>query len=161
MAATDNYENIYVQIRGQKHFVLLPPVEMPCVNEQMLAKARYAPTSTTNSADDLAVEVDEAAETVPVATWDPDEPSARSTPYSHLSRSLRVTLREGDMLYLPAMWYHKVSQRAGGGGFVCAVNYWYDMDFTGGFYANNGFVRDIVDADKMRPQYPELEMNGS
>ncbi|KAI7632484.1 hypothetical protein KC322_g22601, partial [Hortaea werneckii] len=34
----DNYENIYVQIRGQKHFVLLPPVEMPCVNETPLAR---------------------------------------------------------------------------------------------------------------------------
>ncbi|KAJ4385944.1 hypothetical protein N0V85_007953, partial [Neurospora sp. IMI 360204] len=32
----DNYENIYVQIRGRKHFVLLPPHCLPCVNEREL-----------------------------------------------------------------------------------------------------------------------------
>ena len=29
----DNYENIYVQILGKKHFVLLPPVAYACVAE--------------------------------------------------------------------------------------------------------------------------------
>jgi len=38
----DNYENVYCQIMGSKHFVLLPPIAMPCVNEQMLQPATYA-----------------------------------------------------------------------------------------------------------------------
>ncbi len=38
----DNYENIYCQIRGSKEFVLLPPVEMACVNEKSLPCATYA-----------------------------------------------------------------------------------------------------------------------
>lgn len=38
----DNYENIYCQMRGKKHFVLLPPVETPCVNVTYLAQAKYA-----------------------------------------------------------------------------------------------------------------------
>lgn len=38
----DNYENIYCQIIGSKHFVLLPPMAMPCVNEKMLRPATYA-----------------------------------------------------------------------------------------------------------------------
>jgi hypothetical protein len=37
----DNYENVYCQIIGSKHFVLLPPIAMPCVNEQMLQPATY------------------------------------------------------------------------------------------------------------------------
>jgi jumonji domain-containing protein 7 len=37
----DNYENVYCQIMGSKHFVLLPPIAMPCVNEQMLQPATY------------------------------------------------------------------------------------------------------------------------
>jgi jumonji domain-containing protein 7 len=49
----------------------------------------------------------------------------------------RVTVRAGDVLYLPAMWYHYVAQRpdapAANGGFVCAVNYWFDMQFGAGF----------------------------
>ena len=37
----DNYENVYVQVAGRKHFVLLPPLCHPCVNEQLLRPAHY------------------------------------------------------------------------------------------------------------------------
>lgn len=154
----DNYENIYVQIRGlrgQKHFVLLPPISMPCVNEQRLRKGRYVPKNI-----ELEVELDGEAEPVPVAIWDPDLPDKLTTRYSALAKPLRVTLNEGDMLYLPAMWYHKVSQTVGEEGFVCAVNYWYDMDFSGQFWTSYNFMQDVVDNEKRKPQYPELEMDG-
>lgn len=55
-----------------------------------------------------------------------------------------VTLDEGDMMYLPAMWYHKVSQSCGKEGFSCSVNYWYDMDFDGQFWATNSLVRNLA-----------------
>jgi peptidyl-lysine (3S)-dioxygenase / protease len=100
----DNYENIYVQVRGRKHFVLLPPVEMPCVNEQPLPLARYEPKKDSNHHDlSLVIASDEASDLVPVATWDPDDPNVRKSSFSDLANPLRVTLNEGDMLYLPAM----------------------------------------------------------
>ena len=37
----DNYENIYCQVMGTKHFVLLPPVEVACINERRLPAATY------------------------------------------------------------------------------------------------------------------------
>jgi jumonji domain-containing protein 7 len=95
----DNYENIYCQIVGQKHFVLLPPVAFPCVGEQQLQAASYV-----RQEDGSLVMVDEA-ESIPFATWDPDEPSKHTTKYSHLAKPMRVTLEAGDMMYLPAMWY--------------------------------------------------------
>lgn len=146
----DNYENLYVQVGGQKHFVLLPPIEMPCVNEQAITKARYEPADAplSDGKGAFVVKPDENGESVPVALWDPDEPEKRASEYSVLSQPLRVTLNEGDMLYLPAMWYHKVSQTAGGEGFACAVNYWYDMDFDGGFWTANELMRDVVDAKR-------------
>ena len=142
----DNYENIYVQVRGQKHFVLLPPIEMPCTNEQLLPKARYRPVEDRSSMlpEDLTFDAGEDDTQVPVATWDPDDPLRWPSKYSHLSTPLRITLNEGDLLYLPAMWYHKVSQSSGAEGFACAVNYWYDMDFAGGFWAANNFLRDVA-----------------
>ena len=36
-----------------------------------------------------------------------------------------VTVNEGEMLYLPSLWYHHVSQSDG----CIAVNYWYDMQY--------------------------------
>ena len=142
----DNYENIYVQVRGQKHFVLLPPIEMPCTNEQLLPKARYRPVEDRSSMlpEDLTFDAGEDDTQVPVATWDPDDPLRWPSKYSHLSTPLRITLNEGDLLYLPAMWYHKVSQSSGVEGFACAVNYWYDMDFAGRFWAANNFLRDVA-----------------
>ncbi|KAK5167737.1 uncharacterized protein LTR77_007436 [Saxophila tyrrhenica] len=152
----DNYENIYVQIRGQKHFVLLSPVEMPCVNEQLLEQARYVPEQESGK---LVIERSEGGETLPFATWDPDEPGERTTPFSHLAKPLKATLEEGDMLYLPAMWYHKVSQTAGEEGFACAVNAWYDMEFAGGFWTANSFLRDVMGAASKVVKYPALQMS--
>lgn len=46
----DNYENIYCQVLGSKHFVLLSPVELACVNERQLPSATW-------EADKLTVRV--------------------------------------------------------------------------------------------------------
>ncbi len=141
----DNYENVYVQILGQKHFVLLPPVEAPCVGEKSLLATTYAPEGDGNvrRKEDLQIKVDEPRDYVPFATWDPDVPGENNTPYSQFSQPMRVTLDEGDMLYLPALWYHKVSQSCNEEGICCAVNYWYDMDFEGGAWTMANFVRNV------------------
>lgn len=124
----DNYENIYVQVRGQKHFVIMPPVAAAAVNEQSIPGTTYTSTNGDEEAElkveDLKHTLDEPELIVPVPTWDPDFPDVRSTPYSELVKPLRVTLNEGDMMYLPAQWYHKVGQSCGDEGYCCAVNYW-------------------------------------
>ncbi|EXM35710.1 hypothetical protein FOTG_00132 [Fusarium oxysporum f. sp. vasinfectum 25433] len=137
----DNYENIYVEILGRKHFVLLPSLCHPCVNEQPLRPATYM-----RGENGMELKMDPTNdEAVPFAIWDPDKPEQNATKFSHLARPLRVTLNPGDMLYLPAMWYHKVLQSCAeeDEGFVLAVNYWYDLDFTGPLYPTSTFVRDI------------------
>lgn len=143
----DNYENIYVQILGRKHFVLLPPVDAPCVGEREVLAGTYAPKPRSRAAEGdeegLVIQIDEPPAYVPFATWDPDVPSVNTTPYSEFAQPMRVTLDEGDMLYLPALWYHKVSQSCNDEGLCCAVNYWYDLEFGGGFWSTAGFVRTV------------------
>lgn len=57
-------------------------------------------------------------------------------------------------------WYHKVSQTAGTEGFACAVNYWYDMDFTGQFWTTNHFIREVAEAKKrIHSSLPHLDDN--
>lgn len=145
----DNYENIYVQILGKKHFVLLPPCDAPCVNEKEVLAGTYAPkkrgdgVGKEEEAEELVIRIDEPETYVPFATWDPDAPEQNATEYSKFAQPMRVTLEEGDMLYLPALWYHKVSQSCNEEGLCCAVNYWYDLDFSGGFWSTAGFVRTV------------------
>ncbi|KUI56804.1 JmjC domain-containing protein 7 [Cytospora mali] len=103
----DNYENIYVQIQGQKHFVLLPSHCYPCVNEKLLRPATYVRSDNNDGLRlvmDAGEEGQEKVEPVPFAIWDPDCPDDNATPYSRLAEPMRVTLEPGDMLYLPAMW---------------------------------------------------------
>lgn len=95
----DNYENIYVQVLGRKHFVLFPALCYSFVNEKPLQPATYVRTE-----DGLVLQMDENDEPVPFPIWDPDRPSENATPFSQYAQPLRVTLNPGDMLYLPAMW---------------------------------------------------------
>ncbi|KLU88426.1 hypothetical protein MAPG_07412 [Magnaporthiopsis poae ATCC 64411] len=141
----DNYENIYVQVLGRKHFVLLPSLCHPCVNEQRLAPATYARRQQPEGGLELRLDAadDKDATPVPFALWDPDAPEENATRYSRLACPVRVTLEPGDMLYLPAMWYHKVSQSCGEEGICVAVNYWYDMEFSGPLYPMSSFVRSV------------------
>ena len=94
----DNYENVYCQVIGRKHFVLLPPVEAACVNEQWLRPATY------DGRMDLVTDGDESLGKVPCAVWDPDVPEVQASAFSQYSRPMRVTLAEGDMMYLPTCW---------------------------------------------------------
>ncbi|SPQ21880.1 50e773cd-5d29-43ee-81db-43ecf6ad73dd [Thermothielavioides terrestris] len=158
----DAYENLYVQVAGRKHFTLLPPAFQPGVNERLLRGARYR--RVVGAAGDgrrggggggLELVLDEDLEEadqeeeegkkgmVPFPTWDPDRPEENATRYSRLAQPMRVTLEPGDMLYLPCLWYHKVSQSCSPEGVCIAVNYWYDMDFTGPLYPLSTFVRSV------------------
>ncbi|KAK8135379.1 phospholipase A2, partial [Apiospora sp. TS-2023a] len=156
----DNYENVYVQVAGRKHFVLLPPLCQPCVHERPLRPAHYVRrdrprqdqggegeekegSGDNNSSSSLELVMEDEADDVPFATWDPDNAQVNATKYSHLASPMRVTLEPGDMFYLPAMWYHKVSQSCNEEGVCIAVNYWYDMEFSGPLYPLVSFVRSM------------------
>ncbi|KAI9711851.1 MAG: hypothetical protein M1820_001996 [Bogoriella megaspora] len=142
----DNYENIYVQILGRKHFVLLPPVDVAAVAETTVPAASYRWEAIKAGTDAiLTYGLDSPAELVPFPTWDPDLPNKRATKFSKLAQPMRVTLGEGDMLYLPAQWFHKVSQTCDIDNLCCAVNYWYDMEYSGTFLPAMSFVRSAAE----------------
>ncbi|KAI0120121.1 cupin-like domain-containing protein [Nemania sp. FL0031] len=93
----DNYENVYVQIAGRKHFVLLPPLFQPCVNEQDLEPATYVRSEMKSQQEkqglilrmDSTIDGNEdGIQKVPFATWDPDTAGLRATPYSHIAKPI-------------------------------------------------------------------------
>ncbi|KAK4147155.1 cupin-like domain-containing protein [Dichotomopilus funicola] len=149
----DNYENIYAQIAGRKHFVLLPPACVAGVNEQMLPLATYVRKEGEGGGFELVIDRDEdrggVSTSVPWAIWDPDRPMENATAYSSLVEPMRVTLEPGDMLYLPALWYHKVSQSCSPEGVCIAVNYWYDMEYHGSLYPLAEFARSIAHKERL------------
>jgi len=119
----DNYENIYSQITGSKDFILLPPIATACINEQFLPSATY--DSAMNIVPD---ELPAPVPCVPCAVWNPDKPDENTTEFSRLAKPIHVRLDPGDVLYLPALWYHKVSQSNSEEGLCCSVNYCRSTD---------------------------------
>ena len=83
------------------------------------------------TADDLEVTEEGCpSDTVPWIVSDPDDPDAY-TRYPALRRAhpLRVHVHAGEVLYIPPLWYHQVSQTC----VTVAVNFWFDMAFDSRF----------------------------
>lgn len=114
----DFYENIYCVVRGEKRFTLLPPSDVPFVPEAAFRVARHRFDPKHNR-----WRVELADDTPPVNWVDVDVTNPGQV--SLHAHPVTVVVRAGEMLYLPAQWYHNVEQR----GFTVAVNYWHDMPF--------------------------------
>ena len=155
----DNYENLYCMVLGRKTFALVSPVSVGAVGERSLRTATYVPAGKG-----LGVRMDDDDEGW-VHGWptvDPDTPGVEGTEEEREGGEgltvLRGTLEKGDVLYLPALWYHKVSQEVGEEGVCVAVNYWYDMDYAGTFYPMMQFVRD---AERVAAKQEEKAAEGA
>ncbi|KAG8755365.1 hypothetical protein FRC12_010911 [Ceratobasidium sp. 428] len=128
---SDPYENIYTVIRGAKHFILLPPTEGYTLHEQRVPHARY---TRPNPSSPLHLEPLKPPSTVRWAAVDPFE-------HEH---ALHVTVQEGQSLYLPAGWWHRVAQTGDREGLCVAVNWWYDVEMSGMKWVWMSFLRRMA-----------------
>ncbi|XP_076834808.1 bifunctional peptidase and (3S)-lysyl hydroxylase JMJD7 [Brachyhypopomus gauderio] len=117
----DPYENLYCVISGEKKFILLPPTDRPFIPYERYQQATY------KQKQDGSFEIvdEEESEKVPWIPLDPLDPDLRRYPSYRLAQPLHCTVRAGEMLYLPSLWFHHVRQSHG----CIAVNFWYDMDY--------------------------------
>eukprot|EP01134_Creolimax_fragrantissima_P006338 CFRG6338T1 len=122
----DHYENLYVVVQGEKHFTLLPPTDVPYLHTKRYPTAKYKWNEDTSM---WSIQPQPEHSAVPWIPVDPNAPDLDRFPQFGHASPVRCTVRPGEMLYLPAMWYHQVSQTCSDGDPVIAVNYWYDMTF--------------------------------
>ncbi|GAA6063950.1 hypothetical protein JCM10212_004905 [Sporobolomyces blumeae] len=160
----DPYENVYLVVRGSKTFVLLPPSEAYCVHEQQFPHASWTfdPTATGSGSSFTLTPTDPPV-SLPWIPIDPLAPDLDKYPRYACARPMTVRLDAGDMLYLPAMWYHHVSQtpdyfagtsnwsgrndKAGeptGVKATIAINWWTDVKYDGAFWSSTQLVRSLV-----------------
>ncbi|OQR93462.1 hypothetical protein THRCLA_08443, partial [Thraustotheca clavata] len=132
----DHYENMYCVVRGLKHFILLPPSDVAFLHETEYPTTRYVHKSNVDQFDPSTLIQSknpnwfihmppEGRETTP---WIPVDPVAIDTdkfPKAKHIQPLEVVLEEGEMLYLPSLWYHRATQLCD----TVSVNYWHDMEF--------------------------------
>lgn len=95
------------------------------------------------------LELEKPTRYVPWCSVDPypspetmDDEMAKFPLYFNGPRPFECTVKAGEVLYLPSMWFHHVRQSADDGGLTIAVNYWYDMQFDVK-YAYFNFLQSI------------------
>ncbi|GAA5844672.1 hypothetical protein JCM5353_001495, partial [Sporobolomyces roseus] len=145
----DPYENIYLVVRGSKEFVLLPPSEAYCLHERLYSHASW---SFSPSMSSFTLVPSSPPLTLPWIPIDPLSPDLSKHPRYSLARPMKVKLNKGDMLYLPAMWFHHVSQtpdyfnpqKKEGTKAAIAVNWWTDMKYEGPFWAGLELNRRLL-----------------
>ncbi|CAE8593492.1 unnamed protein product [Polarella glacialis] len=101
----DQYDNIYLQVAGEKHFLLFDPGA---------AEGLY-PFPVSHPYDEYAM-VD--LEHVDCQSY----PRAREL-LTH--RGAAVTLRPGESLFIPTHWWHHVQGTAARGAWNISVNFWF------------------------------------
>ncbi|ORY96542.1 putative pla2g4b [Syncephalastrum racemosum] len=138
----DPYENCYAVIRGQKTFVLFPPAEYFCLHETLYPSAAYEP----NDRGELELKPLEGDQKVPWIPVDPLYPNMERYPRFQHARPIEVTVNEGDMLYLPAFWFHHVLQKGEQG--VIAVNSWFDCEYRNILYPSMTLFRELANNEE-------------
>lgn len=133
----DPFENFYAVVCGVKRFLLLPPCDSAFLPEESWPSCRYRQQRPGAGPWSVVAETDEDG--VPERTpWIPVDPEGllhddtreaivRRFPLMALAHPVVVEVAAGDVLYLPALWLHRVSAR----GRTVSVNFWFDMDMLG------------------------------
>ena len=142
----DFFENVYCVVRGEKHFTLCPPTDIAFLYEQEYPKARFVPKEEQFDPDTGRVtqriltiqrhdegegeggeEGEEGGGNDTKVRWvpvDPLYPNLQRFPAAARLSPVEVSVCAGEVLYLPATWFHRVAQH---GVVVAAVNAWFDM----------------------------------
>ena len=152
----DHYENLFYCLSGEKVFTLCPPADIPFLHEGefMSGTFKFAESSANNEpsagrGDDKQrcwiVEPDRCEDSDEMQTirWiEPDiarPGAAEQFPRLKQAHPVTVRLGEGDMLYLPALWYHRVTQSCE----TVGVNWWYGMRFDSPSWCYFNFLQQL------------------
>ncbi|MCO5593793.1 hypothetical protein L7F22_047810 [Adiantum nelumboides] len=153
----DHYENLYAVIAGEKHFTLLPPTDVDRLYIRQYPSACYVKHDGK-----FAIQRKQPRSLVPWASVDPYpaaeleiEAKTKFPKYFGGPMPFTCTLRAGEILYLPSLWFHHVRQSPDSEGRTIALNFWYDMQFDIK-YAYYNFLETLI----LKPQGSEEEADG-
>eukprot|EP01117_Protostelium_nocturnum_P017055 TRINITY_DN6878_c0_g1_i1.p1 TRINITY_DN6878_c0_g1~~TRINITY_DN6878_c0_g1_i1.p1 ORF type:complete len:329 (-),score=125.44 TRINITY_DN6878_c0_g1_i1:14-1000(-) len=122
----DHYENIYAVVTGQKHFTLLPPIDLRYLYEDQFIDSRFEQRENGS----WLVKEEHPQNKVRWIPVDPDNADPIKYPLFKHANPIHCTVKAGEVLYLPSLYYHKVAQKGDKEGKTIAINYWYDMQFS-------------------------------
>jgi jumonji domain-containing protein 7 len=144
----DHYENLFYVCSGQKEFVLCPPPDVLFLNENEFQSGTFCPPTIDDDggsswvvvADDNKHHDDDDNDRKQY--WiEPDILNYCESKFPLLKNAhpIKVSVCEGEMLYIPSLWYHRVTQTCE----TVGVNYWYDMKFDNPNWCYFNFLKEM------------------
>ncbi|KAK0548217.1 hypothetical protein OC846_004360 [Tilletia horrida] len=152
----NHYENVFLVVRGVKIFTVIPPTEAHFLSgeDQFYPLYQWQSSATSDSSSTAELELKSVPESHPTP-WIPIDPLPPQTParvplrpqppkhvqdrwdlYRSELDPLRIEVRAGQMLYLPAGWFHAVEQvedsplssGKAGPGICLGINWWWESE---------------------------------
>lgn len=133
----DFFENFYCVLKGTKTFLLYPPCDAIHFDTNEYSMKSYVLKEEKKTGgglareqrvkkDDLELTDVYQGQTTKWIAIDPEEEGIESK-YPQLKHTspLRVEVKAGEVLYIPAMWLHRVGQTE----LTVSINFWHDMRF--------------------------------
>jgi len=155
----DHYENLFYVCSGQKEFILCPPADVIFLHESEFATGTFLPINKDSESSSWAVVADNSSDEEDQVDREPDttkwiEPDIKKLEGDERSRSefpllskahpIKVLVNEGQMLYIPSLWYHRVTQTCE----TVGINYWFDMKFDTPNWCYFNFLQNLRRGDK-------------
>jgi jumonji domain-containing protein 7 len=171
----DHYENLFHVLHGEKLFTLCPPADVPFLHEGDFESGTFSSKSHHNNRhephtcewsvvsdhDKHTSNESNNEETVKWIEPDIERFMAESNhdngnnngeygkrfPWMHHAHPIQVRVKAGEMLYLPALWFHRVTQTCE----TVGINYWYDMKFDSPNWCYFNFLQQFKRAKEETP----------
>jgi jumonji domain-containing protein 7 len=126
----DHYENLFYVLSGEKVFTICPPADAAFFYEQEFESGRFQ--SSADNGEEWKIRLDVQDGSPSTVRWIAADVTAKEDPkqlqefpllkYTH---PIEVHVRAGELLYLPSLWFHRVTQTCE----TVGINYWFDMKF--------------------------------
>jgi jumonji domain-containing protein 7 len=130
----DHYENLFYVASGEKIFTLCPPADAAFLYERDFPSGTFDSTS-----GEWAIRKDDKNSMVKWIAANLNEPDNERFPLLRYAHPIQVRVKAGEMLYLPSLWFHSVTQSCE----TVAINYWYDMRFDSPHWCYFSFLQQL------------------
>jgi jumonji domain-containing protein 7 len=163
----DHYENLFYVLSGEKVFTLCPPADAAFMYQDDFDSGVFCQENDGKWIVRQEYDEDENNHTAkgPMPSqvkWIEGEVAPRIKNENKgcrekhlllaLAHPINVHVQAGEMLYLPALWFHRVTQTCE----TVGVNYWYDMRFDSPHWCYFNFVQQL---EVHTPSKASLEEN--